>query len=69
MAYKTRQQIADELGISRWTLKRWLDKEHIVLKNRLISPDEADYIYRALQYKPASEGKDSEYPHLREISR
>lgn len=42
---KTRQQIADEYGISRKTLSRWLKKAGIVLEGYLISPKEQALIY------------------------
>ncbi|MEM9918268.1 MAG: helix-turn-helix domain-containing protein [Bacteroidota bacterium] len=42
---KTRQQIADEYGISPRTLRRWLKKYNIELPNRLISPKDQQVIY------------------------
>jgi|GEM_PF-4568492 len=36
----TRQELAELLNIHRNTLNRWLQREHIVLKPRLITPDE-----------------------------
>lgn len=42
---KTRQQIADEYGISRKTLSRWLKKADIDLEGYLISPKEQALIY------------------------
>lgn len=42
---KTRQQIADEYGISRKTLYSWLKKAEIKLKNSLITPKELQEIY------------------------
>ncbi len=43
---KTRQQIADEYGISRKTLGRWLKKVKIELKGYLITPKEQEMIYQ-----------------------
>lgn len=43
---KTRQQIANEYGISRKTLYNWLKKEHIVLRKRLVTPKEQFLIYK-----------------------
>lgn len=43
---KTRQQIADEYGISRKTLSRWLKKVSIVLDGYLIAPKEQELIYQ-----------------------
>lgn len=42
---KTRQQIADEYGISRKTLYSWLKKEKIELPRSLVSPKEQNIIY------------------------
>lgn len=68
MAFKTRQQIAQELGISRWTLKRWLDDHRIHLKNRLISPTEAAEIFTrfgviSATQKPLRSDKGMERQH------
>jgi len=43
---KTRQQIADEYGISRKTLSRWLKKAGIELDGYLIAPKEQAFIYQ-----------------------
>ncbi|MFN7117934.1 MAG: helix-turn-helix domain-containing protein [Saprospiraceae bacterium] len=43
---KTRQQIADEYGISRKTLSRWLKKAGIHLDGYLIAPKEQALIYQ-----------------------
>ena len=42
---KTRQQIANEYGVSRKTLYSWLKKEKINLQRSLISPKDQDEIY------------------------
>ena len=42
---KSRQEIADEYGINRKTLQRWLDKAHIILPHRLLLPQEQEIIY------------------------
>jgi len=52
VALKTREEIAFELGISSQTLRRWLKKEQIELKNRLISLDDQVIIYRRLGMSP-----------------
>lgn len=43
---KTRQEIANEFGINRKTLYRWLKNENLQLKNRLVTPDEQAAIYK-----------------------
>ena len=45
---KTRQEIADEYGISRRTLQRWLKKMNISLSKGLVTPSEQLLIYRKL---------------------
>lgn len=42
---KTREQIANELGISRKTFYNWLKKEEITLGRGLITPKEQQIIY------------------------
>jgi len=42
---KTRQQIAQEYGISTRTLRRWLLKSEINLPKRLLGPKEQAIIY------------------------
>jgi len=42
---KTRQQIAQEYGISTRTLSRWLLKTNITLPSRLLGPKEQLLIY------------------------
>ncbi|NUN99243.1 MAG: helix-turn-helix domain-containing protein [Saprospiraceae bacterium] len=48
MAFKTRQQLADEFGISVRTLYRWLTKWNVHLPGGLIRPSDQDAIYRIL---------------------
>ncbi len=43
---KTRIMIANEYGISRKTLQRWLKKENISLSNGLVTPAEQKRIYK-----------------------
>ncbi|MEM7187092.1 MAG: helix-turn-helix domain-containing protein [Bacteroidota bacterium] len=43
---KTRQQIAEEYGISPRTLRRWLKNSNIQLPNRLLGPKEQLKIYQ-----------------------
>jgi len=43
---KKRKEIANEFGINRKTLYRWLKTENVQLKNRLITPDEQSMIYK-----------------------
>ncbi len=43
---KTRQQIADEYGISRKTLSRWLKKAEIEVEGYLLSPKDQQMIYQ-----------------------
>jgi len=45
---KTRQEIADEYGISTKTFSRWLKKENIVLSSGLLTPKEQKIIYETL---------------------
>ncbi len=47
---KTRQQIADEYGISARTLRRWLHKSEIHLPNRMLCPKEQLLIYEEFGY-------------------
>ena len=42
---KTKKQIAEEYGICRKTLSRWLKKETIKTSNGLITPKEQEIIY------------------------
>ena len=41
---KTRQQVADEIGISRKTLYRWLKKWNVKLSSGLLYPDSQKFI-------------------------
>lgn len=43
---KTRQQVANEYGISRRTFYDWLKKAGIELKDGLLTPKELDIIYQ-----------------------
>ena len=43
---KTRQEIADEYGISPRTLFRWLEKAEFDLPRGLLSPKSQELIYR-----------------------
>jgi DNA invertase Pin-like site-specific DNA recombinase len=47
--YKTRQQIARELGVSRRTFYRMLKRKGINLTPGLITPKEQEKIYKKLQ--------------------
>lgn len=49
MVFKTRQQIAQELGISRKTLKRWLDAQNVEIRSGLIPVETADRILDILR--------------------
>ena len=42
---KTRQEIAQEFGISRRTFQRWLKKHNIVLPSGLVTPKVQAQIY------------------------
>ncbi|MEO1515855.1 MAG: helix-turn-helix domain-containing protein [Bacteroidota bacterium] len=52
--FKTRQQIADEYGISPRTLRRWLKTYNINLPRRLVSPKDQLVIYSVFG-KPVAE--------------
>lgn len=41
---KTRQQVADEIGVSRNTLYRWLKKWNIELSSGLLCPQTQKFI-------------------------
>jgi len=45
---KTRQQVAEEYGISRKTFYRWMKREKIALSNGLIYPKDMKVIYERL---------------------
>jgi abortive infection bacteriophage resistance protein len=49
---KTRQEIAEEYGIDRKTLYRWLRKLNIDLPKGLIFPNFQDVIYKELGRPP-----------------
>jgi DNA-binding transcriptional regulator LsrR (DeoR family) len=42
---KTRQQIADEYGIHRTTLNRWLKRANLIVANGLVCPRTQELIY------------------------
>ena len=42
---KTRQELADELGISYSTFKRWLKRNHIDLPSGLVYPIQQEEIF------------------------
>ena len=50
---KTRSEIAEEYGIDRRTLQRWLKKEKVAIPNRMLTPREQQLIYQ-LFGKPES---------------
>jgi len=41
---KTRQQVADEIGVSRKTLYRWLKKWNVKLSSGLLCPNSQKFI-------------------------
>ncbi len=45
---KTRQEIANEYGVDRKTLYRWLKKKNIQISSGLVTPKEQDIIYNQL---------------------
>lgn len=47
---KTRQELADEYGISRKTFYNWIKKEGITLTSRLVTPKEQQEIYDKFGY-------------------
>ncbi|MFN7118091.1 MAG: hypothetical protein ACK4TA_14920 [Saprospiraceae bacterium] len=47
---KTRQQMADEYGISRWTFNRWLKRANILLQGGLVTPHEQELVYQTFGY-------------------
>ncbi len=50
---KTRQQIADEYGIGRKTLYRWLKQEGIILRGKSpLSFEEQERIYATFGHPP-----------------
>lgn len=49
-AAKTRQELADELGISYTTLYRWLKKFEIELPAGLITPHHIEKIYECFGF-------------------
>ena len=51
----TRKELAYFMGIHTKTLYRWLKQERIILKNRLISPQEKKMILRRFGYQLENE--------------
>lgn len=56
---KTRQEIANELGLSYSTFKRWLKRKGIVLPSGLVFPADQQLIYKAFAQKRALINADS----------
>lgn len=52
---KTRQQIADEYGVSTKTLNNWLILHDIILPKCGVTPKYQKLIYEALGYPPCVE--------------
>ena len=52
---KTRQEIANEYGVDRKTLYRWLKRENIEISKGLVTPKEQKLIYDRLGKPEASE--------------
>lgn len=48
VSFKTRKEIAEELGISTRTLRRWLKQKEIHLPRTLLGPKEQKIIYDAV---------------------
>ena len=48
VSFKTRKEIAEELGISTRTLRRWLKQKGIELPRTLLGPKEQKIIYDAV---------------------
>ncbi len=57
-AAKTRQELADELGISYTTLYRWLKKYEIDLPAGLIAPQRIVFIYARFGFPLPEEYRD-----------
>jgi len=49
---KTRQQVADEYGVSAKTLLRWIKSRNLSIENGLLTPAEQKIIYGALGLPP-----------------
>jgi hypothetical protein len=58
---KTKQQMAEEYGVSRKTFRRLLQKRQIRIDRGLIYPKDQESIYRKLGY-PESIRKDPNLP-------
>jgi transcriptional regulator with XRE-family HTH domain len=48
LAYITRQQLADKLGVTYQTLWRWLKIKNVILPQRRLSPTDQQHILEAL---------------------
>lgn len=46
---KSRQEIAEEFGISAKTLSRWFLRENLIIPKGLISPKNQDLIYEKFE--------------------
>lgn len=55
MAFKTRQQVAYELGISPRTLSRWIKRESLDVTSGLLSPREQGLIFTRLGFVEAEQ--------------
>ncbi|REG81503.1 hypothetical protein [Algoriphagus antarcticus] len=49
---KTRQQVADEYGVSAKTLSRWIKSRNLSIENGLLTPVNQKIIYEALGLPP-----------------
>lgn len=48
---KTKQQIAQDLGISLRTLQRWIGKSEIHVPRGLVSPKKQEELFKVFGYK------------------
>ena len=48
--FKSRKEIANEYGVDRKTLYRWIKKANIELPKRYLSPKEQEFLYNKLGY-------------------
>ncbi len=49
---KTRQQVADEYGVSTKTLSRWIKRRNLAIENGLLTPAMQKMLYEALGLPP-----------------
>jgi len=49
---KTRQEIADEYGVSTKTLSRWLKKKNLDISSGFVTPKEQNQIYEVFGEPP-----------------